>query len=94
MIISGLESINDIILIVQWKYLAKTNCRNLNVFAQHQQATVKLKHHFIFILSQTKTTILKNQKQLLTGLLVLKYSCSESFKGKLQVKVLFLKTAA
>ena len=30
MIISGLESIKDIILIAQWKYVGKTNCRNLN----------------------------------------------------------------
>ena len=45
MTISGLESINDIILIVQWKYLEKANCRNLNVFSQHSNCEAEISFH-------------------------------------------------
>ena len=45
MTISGLESINDIILIVQWKHLEKANSRNLNVFSQHSNCEAEISFH-------------------------------------------------
>ena len=79
MIISGLECIKDIILIAQWKYLGKTNCRNLNFSLSTTKQPLKLKYLLIFILSQTKITNLKKTEGFLN-------SCSgnfQNFKGKL-----------
>ena len=95
MIISDLESIKDTILIAHWKYLEKINCRNLNVFPQQSQANVKLKYLFIFILSQTKITNLKNQKQPLAGFLsIVVLETFKALKENSEWKFFLNKTAA